>query len=464
MLLELINDTEAERRVISSILHSEVACIYALDKLNDTDFYNPVNRDVFLLTQSIYSSGVKPTLVEVLKEGTTTGYLHHPEQIQDLKQIATHYIDAENIKYWTNKVKDASKARKLQQSLKKYTSEIKKPKTDINELIKRVNDDVFTLSMDLASEVIETPQSLAKFGAELINARVDKYRAEQERRRLEGITGDALVLEGTPTGLPTLDKISFGYKPGDLIILGAQTGHGKTAFALNTAKAICLDSKKPLLYINTEMSRAQLAYRWGGMLSGLPIHRLRAGSLTNVERDHAINSYTDLARSGFYPATMPNLTNTKLKMLAQSAKMQFGIEILVLDYVGRMDKFDDNLKEWQMLEQIIKTQKILAQNLDIACLVLVQLNEDGSLQGAKRMKNESDMLLKLVPVEKPEEIEKIEEKNRCKYEPFNYRLYIDKARDSESGVTIPLMFEKEIHRIKEANVLKTGWEGYGKEI
>ena len=56
-----------------------------------------------------------------------------------------------------------------------------------------------------------------------------------------------------------------------------------------------------------------------------------------------------------------------------------------------------------MLEQIVKSQKILAQNLDIACMILVQLNEDGSLQGAKRMKNECDLMLKLVPVE-PKEI------------------------------------------------------------
>ena len=51
-----------------------------------------------------------------------------------------------------------------------------------------------------------------------------------------------------------------------------------------------------------------------------------------------------------------------------------------------------------MLEQIIKTQKMLAQNLQIAVMCLVQLNPDGTLQGAKRMKNECDLMLKLSPI------------------------------------------------------------------
>ena len=47
--MEPITDIEAERRVISSMLHSDTSCIYTLSKLDDSDFYNPINRDVYLL-------------------------------------------------------------------------------------------------------------------------------------------------------------------------------------------------------------------------------------------------------------------------------------------------------------------------------------------------------------------------------------------------------------------------------
>lgn len=461
--MEPITDIEAERRVISSMLHSDTACIYTLSKLDDSDFYNPINRDVYLLAKGLKENNTRPTLVEIYKEAAKTGYITDTKQIEEIKYIVEHYIDSENIKYWVAKVKDAAKARKLQQAMKIYGSKLTKPITDINQLLMQFNDELFNLSMDTAAEVIETPESLASYGIDLINARVDKYRKEQERRRIEGLTGDALILEGTPTGLSELDKHTFGYKPGDLIILGAQTGHGKTAFALNTAKAICLENKKPLLYINTEMSRAQLVYRWGGMLSGIPTHRLRTGSMTNEEKNQVITFYKNFAQSGFLSSYMPNLTTNKVELLGRSAKLQYGIEILILDYVGRMDKYNPKWQEWQMLEQIVKSQKILAQNLDIACMILVQLNEDGSLQGAKRMKNECDLMLKLVPVE-PKEIPEIEQKNKKHYEPYNHRIYIDKARDAMSGVSIPIVFEKDTQVIREAQTIGTGWEEHGKEV
>ncbi|NLW91690.1 MAG: hypothetical protein GXY34_08835 [Syntrophomonadaceae bacterium] len=96
-------------------------------------------------------------------------------------------------------------------------------------------------------------------------------------------------------------------------------------------------------------------------------------------------------------------------------------------------------------------------------MILVQLNEDGSLQGAKRMKNECDLMLKLVPVE-PKEIPEIEQKNKKHYEPYNHRIYIDKARDAMSGVSIPIVFEKDTQVIREAQTIGTGWEEHGKEV
>ena len=86
--------------------------------------------------------------------------------------------------------------------------------------------------------------------------------------------------------------------------------------------------------------------------------------------------------------------------MARKAKIQRNIKLLILDYVGRMEKVQKGMDEWQVLEQIVKSIKLLAQNLGIACLVLVQLTPTGELQGAKRMENECDLMLKMIPVEK----------------------------------------------------------------
>lgn len=59
--------------------------------------------------------------------------------------------------------------------------------------------------------------------------------------------------------------------------------------------------------------------------------------------------------------------------------MQKGIKLVVLDYIGRMDRVNRDAKEWEELHQICKTLKTIAQQLDIAVIVFAQLNDDGAL-------------------------------------------------------------------------------------
>ena len=332
-------------------------------------------------------------------------------------------------------------------------------KTDIHQFITEASSDFFALAMDAGSERIDTPQEIADLGIKLVNERVEKYRKLAEDCKVLG----QVPMEGVPTGFKTLDNMTLGMKPGDLVILGAQTGHGKTAFAMNVARAACVENPNNILYINTEMSREQIARRWGAILSDVALYQIQSGSLTNDQRETVVQAYNRLRKSGFYPCSIPNLTPQKLDVLARKAKIQRDIKLVILDYVGRMEKILPDMTEWQVLEQVIKSMKLLAQNLKVACLVLVQLNPDGTLQGAKRMENECDLMLKMIPVSDNGR-KKIEEKLKKHFEEFNYRIFVQKARDAESGVSIPLVFEKPKQKIREAQETKTGWEDIATEV
>jgi replicative DNA helicase len=257
--MQLITDTEAEQRVISSVLHSENACIETFSTLRDEDFYTPITKNVFSLASCPFIRGIIPTYVEVFREGNTLGLFSNNEDRSDLHYIAEQYIDDKNIKYWLDRVSNASKGRKAQEFLNKYTAELQLPNTNIPDLIQRAGSNFMVLAMDSDSEKVDDAETVAELGEILVAENVVKWRKMQDDFKFHG----QVPLEGVTTGLPRLDSLVLGYKPGDLIILGAQTGHGKTAFALNTAMAACIDSKTPLLYVNTEMSRTQIAYRWG---------------------------------------------------------------------------------------------------------------------------------------------------------------------------------------------------------
>lgn len=441
------------------MLHSDsdATRLEILDAISDKDFADPFTRDIFLLSQSLFIEGIRPTTVEIFKEGMKYGYIKSQQDREKIAEISQHYIDDDNISYWIGKVRDASKGRALQRFTKKLTHGLSKETTDIPELIREASGELFALAMDAEAGRTLTGKDLAKYGKELIKERVEAYRKAKQDERFPG----ELPLEGVPTGLPTIDKLSLGYKPGDLILLAAQTGHGKTAFAINTARAVCIEAGRKMHYINTEMSKKQLVYRWGSVLSGEIMQQLRVGSLTNAQMEKVLDAFDSLAQAGFYADTETSPTPAKVDILARKAKMQYGIELMCLDYVGRMEKLERGKEEWQVLEQIVKSQKQLAQDQEIAVMILAQLNDDGSLQGAKRMRNECDMIFKLLPAKKGLKVDlsqsAIEEILKKKFEQFNYVIYVDKARDFETGRYIPLVFDLERQQIREAKELSNGY-------
>jgi replicative DNA helicase len=446
------------------------ACIEAMEQLTDTDFaYDGLNRNLFNLIIALYTRGTKPTYEEILREGADTGFIQG-KKFDDVQRILTRYTSEQNISYWIGKVKTASKGRELT-TLVRHTLDAMRKNKPVDEIIDHVNANAFRMALDDGRNKSMSGDDIADLGRTLLKEKRDKYRQMQEEMKAKGLTGAPIMLEGLPTGLPMLDQITLGYKPGDLIILGAETGKGKTAYALNTAKAICVDAHKPLLYVNTEMSDYQITQRWGSILSGVELQLIRSGAVTDEQYTKVSRAYTLLKNSGLYVEPAPNLNPTRLQLIAKRYHIQHQIEGLILDYVGRMDKYSsDKLSEWQMLEQTVKGCKILAQELEIAVIVLVQLNEDGALQGAKRMKNECDLMLKLLPLpfggKKEDEeaetvIREIRQENKGKeFEPFNYRLLIDKARDAAGGSSIPLVFDKDRQQIRQAKPKEDVWAQY----
>lgn len=441
---DFLYDLESERRVLSSMLHSEDACIEAHSTLTSADFYSPKHATIFDLICSLYEREIRPTFVELLKEAHSLGLLTNPKDIEELKYISEHYIDDENIKYWIKNVKDKSRLRRYELFLRKsYQRLIEQPKQemDVEQILMEAEEELTNMTALEIDDKVDTPFEVAKLGYDEVERRFLRFKEIRELHK------GVLPLDGLTTGFDNLNHLTLGYKPGDLIILGAQTGHGKTAFALHTAKAVAVDSGKSMLYLNTEMSREQVALRWGSILSGIEHDRIRSGDINETELSIIFNGFSRLRESGFYSYPCPNLTPEKTISIARKFKAQKNIEMMIIDYVGRMEKSDPKLAEWQILEQIVKTQKILAQNLNIVVMCLVQLNPDGTLQGAKRMKNECDLMLKLVPIPREELEENEDLKN---YKNPNYYIIVEKNRDGRSGVRIPITFDMQRQILKDA--------------
>ncbi|MEN6460816.1 MAG: DnaB-like helicase C-terminal domain-containing protein [Syntrophomonas sp.] len=449
-------DSLSEARVLSAMMNSEQACIEAISQLDMEDFGDPLNRDIFGLAASIYADGKQLSYAIFLKEADKYGFINDNKKLEQVQQVIEEFIDDNTVQYWINRVIDKAKARKLYSTLNKYNAMADDQATDIDELLGMMIGDLSSISAGHSKDDFEDGPQIA----DTLKKLMDEKEARFELMQATGET----ILEGLSTGFDKLDKYTLGYKPGDLIVLGAQTGHGKTAFSLQTANSIAVNQQNSLLYINTEMSKEIIYQRLAANISGISFYNMRQGNLNGGDgndRGRFNKALKAIKGSGFIHKYCPELTPARCVIEARKAKIQKKIDIIIIDYVGRMEKFDPKLQEWQVLEQIVKSQKILAQELKIPIIVLAQLNPDGSLQGAKRIKNECDLLLKLIPLTRDEQ-----QDDYSRYKNANYRLYVDKNRDGESDINIPLHFDKAVQRIKAASLKgnQKEWSDIGHEV
>lgn len=430
-------DRESEYHVLAAMLDNDEACLEAYTRLNKDDFYIPLHSVVFSLITSLYERDIQPSFIELLKEGRLLGYFESENDRNALQYISEQIIDSENIDYWIKNVKNKATLRKLDKFIRLMNQKISNPTEQENAegILYYAEEELTNMTAFDTGDAVDSPQEVADLCYDEIERRYLRY--QEIAKQNNGV----IPLDGLPTGFDSLNNLTLGFKQGDLVIIGAQTGHGKTAFALNLANEISVKHKTPILYLNTEMSRQQIALRWGSILTGIEHERIRSGEISQAELSQCFNACAKLGESGFYAFPCPNLTPEKTISITRKYKVQKHIEMLIIDYVGRMDKMDPKLQEWQILEQIVKTQKILAQNLKIVVICLVQLNPDGTLQGAKRMKNECDLMLKIAPIPQ-QELEENQELQKYETTP-NYSIFIEKNRDGQSGIRIPILFDQQ---------------------
>jgi replicative DNA helicase len=211
-----------------------------------------------------------------------------------------------------------------------------------------------------------------------------------------------------------------------------------TAMAMNLARDISIIQKYPCLYVNTEMNEEQWDTRMAAILTkehaSLTYSNIATGNLAQCQFDAIVESLSTMSKSEFYSVTMPELNVENVISMTNRFKAQKNIKVLIVDYIGRMETNDPKLKEYQVMRDIAKKLKTLAQRLNITVIMLAQLNQDEKLEGAKAIKNEADLFMYL---------QEMNESNRKEFQDlYNYFLVIDKNRNGARG-KLPLLFTGE---------------------
>ncbi|MFK4705804.1 replicative DNA helicase [Roseateles asaccharophilus] len=178
---------------------------------------------------------------------------------------------------------------------------------------------------------------------------------------------------GVSTGFPELDALLACLAPGQVIVVGARPGVGKTAFALSMSLYAALAGTN-VLFCSLEMKAEELSKRTMAMVAGVNSHALRLGALSEQDWEALADAATTLLDVPLNVVDLPSVNLQALVALARRMKREGRLDLLVVDYVQLLNSGLRHASREQEVAAVSRGLKLLAMLLEIPVVVLSQLN------------------------------------------------------------------------------------------
>jgi replicative DNA helicase len=191
-------------------------------------------------------------------------------------------------------------------------------------------------------------------------------------------------LLGVPTGFGLIDKLLGGLQRSDLIIIAGRPGMGKTGLMLNIALTAARRHRKRVAVFSLEMSNEQLVGRLVAAETGIDSQRLRRGALTQSEWHLFAEATGRLGETMIFIDDTPSITPLQLRTKCRRLYAEYGLDLIVLDYLQLMSSDFRNDNRVQEISYISRQLKGLARELNIPVLAAAQLSRAVEQRQTKR--------------------------------------------------------------------------------
>lgn len=185
---------------------------------------------------------------------------------------------------------------------------------------------------------------------------------------------DQSGLFGVPTGFVDLDRLLQGLQPSDLLIVAGRPGMGKTSLLLSVVKHAAQTHKKHVAVFTLEMSGEQLAQRLVAQETGIDTQRMRSGKLEQNEWPLFTQSIESLSEARLFLDDTPAITPLQMRSKCRRLHMEFGLDLVVVDYLQLMSggaRFENRVQEVSFISRQLK---VLARELNVPVVAAAQLS------------------------------------------------------------------------------------------
>ena len=192
---------------------------------------------------------------------------------------------------------------------------------------------------------------------------------------LEKLYNQKGTLSGIATGFTDLDYKTSGLHNSDLVIVAARPAMGKSAFAINMATNIAVQSNIPVVIFNLEMSKEQVANRIICSEAMVDSNKIRTGKIEDNDWIKLANASGRLAEAPIYIDDTPGISITEIRAKCRKMKIEKNIGLIVIDYLQLVQGSGKrNSSREQEISEISRSLKILAKEIDVPVIALSQLS------------------------------------------------------------------------------------------
>lgn len=366
---------DTEETVLGGMINNKQALDEAMQVIKDSSvFYIPEHVQIFEAVQELYSSSLPVDMISVSQKLRANGIAAEGLVVE----LVQNSMSAAHIEYHSRILLQYKLRRMIVSFNAGMSSAAMDESIDVFDLLARWNKE-----FDTVTELITTGRSSVTIAESL----------QDLAKRLEFIsksTGESKVT-GVPTGFKRIDAYTSGYQNGDLVIVAARPGMGKTAKALKTVienakvgNAVGVISlEMPVQQLTGRMVAIDTNFHLGQLLKTgfdkpeyfqtFMMHSGRMAKYQIVMKDSGVNDISDII------------------VEARSWKRKHDIKLLVIDYLQLVgDKTKGNNRENEV-SSVSRRLKLLAKELDIPIIVMSQLSRAVETRGGSKRPLLSDL-------------------------------------------------------------------------
>ncbi|HSI95425.1 MAG: replicative DNA helicase [Methylophilaceae bacterium] len=358
------HSVEAEQSVLGGLLLENEALDKIADLIASTDFYRHDHRVIYEHISRLIEHNKPADIVTVAESLESTAQLSAIGGISYLGALAQNTPSAANIRRYAEIVRERAVMRSLV------------------EVGSSIADSAFSPQGKDAAQLLDEAEAkifeIAEGGKRSTQGFIDiKTLLPQVADRIDQLfqRDNPSDVTGIPTGFADLDSMTSGLQPGDLVIVAGRPSMGKTAFSLNIAENVALDTGLPVAVFSMEMGATQLAMRMIGSVGRLDQHRMRTGRLEDEDWVRLTTALGKLNDAPMFIDESAGLNALEVRARARRLHRQCGkLGLIVIDYLQLMSATRTGENRATEISEISRALKALAKELDVPVVALSQLN------------------------------------------------------------------------------------------